>query len=213
MGKYIGPSCRKARRVGFNLDLKSLLGKSLKNKCKLSIMPGQHGFKKRKISNYGFQLLAKQSVRFMYGVLERQFKNYYKKAYKMSGITGYNLLIFLECRLDNVVYRMGFASTRAEARQLIVHGFIYIKSNNKEKSQRVDIPSYSVKILDKIFLTKNGKVQDRVLRAIGISNISEVVSWVVVDREHVEGVFLRFPIRDELSQVIDERLIIEFYSK
>lgn len=212
MGKYIGPVCRKARRVNMDLYLKSSLGKTLKNKCNVAVTPGQHGLKRKKISDYGMQLTAKQSVRFMYGVLEKQFRNYYRKAYKLKGFTGLNLLIFLECRLDNVVYRMCFASTRAEARQLVVHKFVYVTKDGDETGRIIDIPSYSVNVLDKISLVKNCSKQSRVLRAIENSG-NFLVAWVSVDKSSLQGTFLRFPNREELSSAINERLIVEFYSK
>lgn len=212
MGKYIGPVCRKARRVNMDLDLKSSLGKVLKNKCNMAVAPGQHGLKRKKISDYGLQLAAKQSVKFMYGVLEKQFRNYYKKAYKLSGFTGLNLLIYLERRLDNVVYRMGFANTRAEARQLVVHKFVFVINNDTKVGCVVDIPSYSVNIFDKISLVKDSLKQNRVLRAIENSSNS-LVAWVSIDKSTLQGTFLRFPKREELSSIINERLIVEFYSK
>ncbi len=212
MGRFIGPTCRKARRVGLNLDLKSSLGKKLSDKCKISVAPGQHGFKKKKMSDYGLQLAAKQSIKYMYGVFERQFRNYYRKSYKMRGFVGYNLLIFLECRLDNVVYRMGFASTRAEARQLVLHKFIYVKSFKNNFERIINIPSYSVNKLDKILLSKKCFSHTRVLCVLENSS-NFIFNWVSVDKTHKMGTFLRFPTREELSSLINERLVVEYYSR
>lgn len=214
MGRFIGPVCKKARRVGIDLNLKSIYGKSIKDKCKLTTPPGQHGGKKKKVSDYNLQLVAKQCVRFMYGVLEKQFKNYYLKSYQKKGSTGMNLLLFLESRLDNVVYRMGFASTRAEARQLVRHKFILVrKKNDKNFEGVVDIPSYCVKPSDVIIISKKGVKQERILTSLDNRKDLLLHKWVETNVKDMYGTFVRFPTRDELSNFINERLVVEFYTR
>jgi small subunit ribosomal protein S4 len=174
-------------------------------------VPGQHGAgggRRQRLSDYALQLREKQKVRRMYGVLEKQFRNYYKKAAGQKGSTGENLLNLLEGRLDNVVYRMGFAVTRAQARQLVSHKSIMVNDG------KVNIPSYQVKAGDKIALTPKAKEQLRVKEAVTLSNeLDLVATWVDVNGENGEGEFKRFPDRDELPAEINEQLIVELYSK
>ena len=208
MARYTGPTCKLARREGTDLGLKSP-ARGLESKCKLQQPPGQHGAGRRqRLSDYALQLREKQKVRRMYGVLEKQFRNYYKKAAGQKGSTGENLLTLLEGRLDNVVYRMGFAVTRAQARQLVSHKSIMVNG------QKVNIPSYQVQIGDKVSLTPKGKEQLRVKEAISLANeLDLVATWCDVDGDKAEGEFKRRPDRDELPAEINEQLIVELYSK
>lgn len=208
MARYTGPTCKLARREGTDLGLKSP-ARGLESKCKLAQPPGQHGGGRRqRLSDYALQLREKQKVRRMYGVLEKQFHNYYKKAASQKGSTGENLLNLLEGRLDNVVYRMGFAVTRAQARQLVSHKAILVNGS------KVNIPSYQVQEGDKVALTEKGKNQLRVKEAISLSNeLGMVATWVEVDGDKAEGEFKRRPDRDELPAEINEQLIVELYSK
>lgn len=213
MGRYIGSTCRKARRVGCDLVLKSFFGKPLKDKCNLLVFPGQHGSKKKKQSDYALQLTAKQMFRFTYCISEKQLYNYYKKSYKMLGSTGFNLFLFLERRLDNIVFRMGFASTRAEARQLIAHRFICVKRSIHLHKSIVTIPSYLVNVSDTIFLTENAIKQKRILDSLNNYSDSKNFSWLKIDKNNFCGLVLRYPIREELSGILNERLVVEFYSR
>jgi small subunit ribosomal protein S4 len=208
MARYTGPTCKLARREGTDLGLKSP-ARGLESKCKLQQPPGQHGAGRRqRLSDYALQLREKQKVRRMYGVLEKQFRNYYKKAASQKGSTGENLLTLLEGRLDNVVFRMGFAVTRAQARQLVSHKTILVNGS------KVNIPSYQVQVGDKIGLTPKGKEQLRVKEAISLSNeLDLVATWCEVDGDKAEGEFKRRPDRDELPAEINEQLIVELYSK
>jgi small subunit ribosomal protein S4 len=210
MARYIGPTCKLARREGTDLGLKSP-ARGLESKCKLGQVPGQHGAgggRRQRLSDYALQLREKQKVRRMYGVLEKQFRNYYKKAAGQKGSTGENLLNLLEGRLDNVVYRMGFAVTRAQARQLVSHKSIMVNDG------KVNIPSYQVQVGDKISLTPKAKEQLRVKEAVSLSNeLGLVATWVDVNGEKGEGEFKRRPDRDELPAEINEQLIVELYSK
>jgi len=208
MARYTGPTCKLARREGTDLGLKSP-ARGLESKCKLNQPPGQHGGGRRqRLSDYALQLREKQKVRRMYGVLEKQFRNYYKKAAQQKGSTGDNLLSLLEGRLDNVVYRMGFAVTRAQARQLVSHKAIMVNGS------KVNIPSYQVREGDKVALTAKAKEQLRVKEAIALSaELDTVPAWVEVDGDKAEGEFKRMPDRDELPAEINEQLIVELYSK
>jgi small subunit ribosomal protein S4 len=208
MARYIGPTCKLARREGVDLELKSP-ARGLESKCKLAQVPGQNASSRRmRLSDYALQLREKQKVRRIYGVLERQFRNYYKLAAKQKGATGENLLRLLESRLDNTVYRMGFAVTRAQARQMVSHRSILVNG------QRVNIPSYRVKPEDVIAISEKAKKQLRVKEAITLSQEMDLVpAWMVVDPEKMEGVFKAFPDRHELSANINENLIVELYSK
>lgn len=206
MARYIGPKCKLARREGTDLFLKSGV-RPLDSKCKLETPPGQHGSRRTRLSEYGQQLREKQKVRRMYGVLERQFRRYYVEANRRRGTTGEILLQLLECRLDNVVYRMGFGSTRAEARQLVNHGGV--KVNGKP----VDIASYQVSPGDVISIREKAKKQVRIQAALELAQQQGLVSWVDVDTNKLEGVFKAVPDRSDLSADINEHLIIELYSK
>ena len=208
MARYIGPTCKLARREGVDLELKSP-ARGLESKCKLNQLPGQHASSRRmRLSDYALQLREKQKVRRIYGVLERQFRNYYKSAARQKGATGENLLRLLECRLDNVVYRMGFAVTRAQARQMVSHKGIDVNG------RMVNIPSYQVKPEDVVAIREKAKKQLRVKEAIKLSQEMDLVSpWTEVDGKKMEGVFKSYPDRQELSADINESLIVELYSK
>lgn len=208
MARYIGPTCKLARREGVDLELKSP-ARGLESKCKLSQPPGQHGASRRvRLSDYALQLREKQKVRRIYGVLERQFRNYYKAAAQQKGATGENLLRMLEGRLDNVVYRMGFAVTRAQARQLVSHKSITVNGDV------VNIPSYQVKPEDVVAIREKARNQLRVKEALTVSQEMDLTpAWVEVDPNKMEGVFKAYPDRDELSANINESLIVELYSK
>ena len=206
MARYIGPKCKLSRREGTDLFLKSGI-RSLETKCKPESLPGQHGARRGRLSDYGVQLREKQKVRRMYGVLEKQFRNYYKEAARLRGATGENLLQLLESRLDNVVYRMGFGSTRSEARQLVSHKSILVNGNS------VNIPSYKVKGGDTISLTERAKKQLRVQAALALASQRGEPEWVEVSNEKMEGVFKAPPDRQDLSSEINESLIVELYSK
>lgn len=206
MAKYLGPKLKLSRRENIDLFLKSGV-RNIDSKCKLDRAPGQHGFRKSRLSEYGIQLREKQKIRRLYGVLERQFRNYYKKSVKIKGNTGENLLKLLESRLDNVVYRMGFGSTRAEARQLINHKSICV---NKKI---VNISSSRVFPKDKISIALNSKNQVRIKSALELFEQREKPNWLEVYIERMEGIFLRIPDRSDLSPDINEHLIIELYSK
>ena len=206
MARYRGPTCKLARREGTDLFLKSGV-KPLESKCKLEVPPGGQGQRRGRLSDYGVQLREKQKLRRMYGVLERQFRNYYKKATMVKGSTGENLLRMLEARLDNVVYRMGFASTRAEARQLVAHRGIAV--NEKV----VNIPSYQVKAGDKISVRDRAKSQTRVKAALEIAGQVGFPEWVEVDGDKMQGVLKALPERDEILPDINENLVVELYSK
>jgi small subunit ribosomal protein S4 len=197
-----------ARREGVDLELKSP-ARGLESKCKLNQPPGQHGTSRRvRLSDYALQLREKQKVRRIYGVLERQFRNYYKLAAKQRGATGENLLRLLESRLDNVVYRMGFAVTRAQARQMVSHKAITVNG------ETVNIPSYRVKPEDVVAIRDKAREQLRVKEAVTLSQEMNLVpGWLEVDPKKLEGVFKAYPDRDELSAEINESLIVELYSK
>lgn len=206
MARYIGPTCKLARREGTDLFLKSGV-RTVDSKCNLETRPGMHGASRGRLSDYGLQLREKQKVRRMYGILEKQFRNYYKKASRLRGSTGENLLTLLECRLDNVVYRMGFGSTRAESRQIVSHRSITV--NGKV----LNIPSYQVKPGDVIAVRENAKSQLRIRAALELAGQRADVHWVDVDSSKMEGKFKSFPDRQDLSQDINENLIVELYSK
>lgn len=206
MARYLGPKCKLSRREGTDLFLKAR-GKSLEGKCKLDQQPGQHGQKRGRLSDYASQLREKQKLRRIYGVLERQFRNYYKAAAQKKGATGQNLLNFLESRLDNVVYRMGFASTRAEARQLVSHKSVLV--NDKV----LNIPSYQVKAGDTVSIRERSKSQIRVKDALGVAEQYGFPIWVDVDVKKMQGIFKSVPDRNELGSEINEQLVVELYSK
>ena len=206
MARYLGPKLKLSRREGTDLFLKSGV-RPIDSKCKIDNAPGQHGARRGRLSDYAVQLREKQKVRRFYGVLEKQFRNYYKKADRQKGATGENLLILLESRLDNVVYRMGFGSTRAEARQLVSHKGVLV--NGKV----VNIASYSVKPEDRVSLSQAARQQLRVQSALQLASQRAEISWVDVDASSFEGVFKRAPDREELPTEINENLIVELYSK
>jgi len=208
MARYIGPTCKLSRREGVDLGLKSP-ARSLDSKCKLEQPPGQHGASRRqRLSDYALQLREKQKVRRMYGVLERQFRNYYKKAAQRKGATGENLLLLLEGRLDNIVHRMGFAVTRAQGRQLVSHRLIEV--NGKV----VNIPSYQVSAGDRIAVREKARNHLRIKEAVEIARDLDLVSpWLEVDSDKLEGVVKSLPERDDLPPDINENLIVELYSK
>ena len=206
MARYLGPKLKLSRREGTDLFLKSG-GRAIESKCKIDNAPGVHGARKPRLSDYGLQLREKQKVRRMYGVLEKQFRNYYKEAARLQGNTGENLLQLLEGRLDNVVYRMGFGATRAESRQLVSHKALMVNGIV------VNIPSFNVKAGDVIAISEKSKKQARIGAALEIAGQREALSWVTVDTTKMEGAFTRQPERSDLSAEINEQLIIELYSK
>ncbi len=206
MARYTGPRLKLSRREGTDLFLTSGVT-SIDAKCKLETPPGQHGTRRTRLSDYAVQLREKQKVRRLYGVLEKQFRNYYKKADRQRGATGENLLRLLECRLDNVVYRMGFGATRAESRQLVSHKALQVNG------QAVNIASYQVRQDDVVAVRDKAKAQLRIKSALDLAAQRGIVDWVEVDPDKLEGVFKRPPDRGELSQEINENLIVELYSK
>jgi small subunit ribosomal protein S4 len=206
MARYLGPKLKLSRREGTDLFLKSGV-RAIDTKCKIETIPGQHGARRGRLSDYGVQLREKQKVRRIYGVLEKQFSNYYKAAARIKGNTGENLLQLLEQRLDNVVYRMGFASTRAEARQLVSHKAIVVNGGV------VNIPSFNVKAEDVVSIREKSKTQARIVAALELAEQREKPVWVEVDNKKMEGVFKRVPDRSDLSAEINEQLIVELYSK
>lgn len=206
MARYIGPKCKLSRREGTDLQLKSGV-RALDAKCKPETAPGQHGARRGRLSDYGIQLREKQKVRRIYGVLEKQFRNYYKEAARMKGATGENLLMLLEGRLDNVVYRMGFGSTRAEARQLVSHKGILVNG------VVVNIPSYQVKPGDTVAVREKAKKQLRIQSAVSLAEQRGEPEWLEVNSDKLEGTFKARPDRQELSNEINENLIVELYSK
>jgi small subunit ribosomal protein S4 len=206
MARYIGPKCKLSRREGTDLFLKSGV-RALESKCKAEAVPGQHGARRGRLSDYGVQLREKQKVRRIYGVLEKQFRNYYKEAARLKGATGENLLKLLESRLDNVVYRMGFGSTRSEARQLVAHKAIMVNG------QVVNIASYQVKAGDVVAMREKAKKQLRVQSAMALAAQRGEPEWIEVNAEKLEGTFKSAPDRADLSSEINENLIVELYSK
>ncbi len=208
MARYRGPVERIERRLGVSLALKGerrLAGKSALERRPYP--PGQHGQRRTKISEYGLQLREKQKAKYMYGVLEKQFRNLFKEANRMEGNTGENLVKLLEQRLDNVVYRMGFATTRRFARQLVNHGHVLVDG------KRVNIPSYRVKPGQKIEIKEKSKNNPQIQRSIELTNQTGIVPWVDVDKEKLFGIFTRVPEREEVEIPVEERLIVELYSK
>lgn len=208
MARYRGPVEKIERRLDADLGLKGerrLNGKSALEKRPFA--PGQHGQRRTKISEYGLQLREKQKAKFMYGVSEKQFRKYFKKAASSEGNTGSNLITSIEQRLDNVVYRMGFASTRANARQFTTHGHVLVDG------KKVDIPSYVVKPGQKIEIKEKSKTNPQVVRALELTNQTGTVEWVDLDKDKVFGIFTRIPTREEVVIPVEERLIVELYSK
>lgn len=206
MARYLGPKCKLSRREGTDLFLKSGV-RPIDSKCKADTIPGQHGARRGRLSDYGVQLREKQKVRRTYGVLEKQFRGYYKEAARLKGATGENLLQLLECRLDNVVYRMGFGSTRAEARQLVAHKSITVNG------EVVNIASYRVVEGDSVAIRQKAKEQLRIKSALELAAQRNAIDWVTVDQNKLEGQFTRKPEREDLPSEINENLIVELYSK
>ncbi|MBU3542394.1 MAG: 30S ribosomal protein S4 [Burkholderiaceae bacterium] len=207
MARYLGPKAKLSRREGTDLFLKSAR-RSLSDKCKLDSKPGQHGRTSgARTSDYGNQLREKQKVKRIYGVLERQFRRYFAEAERRKGNTGENLLMLLESRLDNVVYRMGFGSTRAEARQLVSHKAILLNGNV------ANIPSMQVRPGDVIAIREKAKKQARIQESLGLVAQSGAASWVSVDAGKLEGTFKQVPDRDDIGGDINESLIVELYSR
>ena len=207
MARYIGPKAKLSRREGTDLFLKSAR-RSIADKAKFDTKPGQHGRTSgQRTSDYGLQLREKQKVKRMYGVLEKQFRRYFEAAESKRGNTGANLLSLLESRLDNVVYRMGFGSTRAEARQLVSHKAITVNG------QSVNIPSYLVKAGDVVAVREKSKAQNRIVEALQLAQQVGLPAWVEMDLSKSQGVFKKVPDRDEFGADINESLIVELYSR
>lgn len=206
MARYIGPKCKLSRREGTDLGLKSRV-RALDTKCNMEKVPGQTSDRRRRLSDYGLQLREKQKVRRIYCVLEKQFRNYYMKAAKTKGATGDNLLQLLERRLDNVVYRMGYGSTRSEARQLVSHKAIEVNGSP------VNIASFQVSAEDVISVREKSRTQDRIKSSLSIAEQYEFPDWIEVDVKAMTGVFKRIPERTDLPAEINEQLIVELYSK
>jgi small subunit ribosomal protein S4 len=206
MARYLGPKCKLSRREGCDLLLKSGV-RDHKSKCKSEKLPGQHGDKKPRLNGYGIQLREKQKIRRLYGVLEKQFRNYYKAAARQKGSTGENLMALLERRLDNVVYRMGFASTRAEARQLVAHKAILV--NDKI----VNVPSFLVASGDAITVRQKAKSQGRIQAALALSEQRAPCDWMTVDTASFKGTFSTAPTLTDLSSDYNVNLVVELYSK
>lgn len=208
MAKYLGSSCRLCRREGEKLFLKG--ARCFSDKCAISrreYAPGQHGAKRSKLSNFGLQLREKQKVKRIYGILERQFRNYFGKAARTKGVTGFILLQFLERRLDNVIFQMGFATSRKEARQIVNHKFIYVNDHC------VNIPSFLVKKDDEIELKAKEKSLQNVKENIEASGSRTKPAWLEVDNDHLKGKVLRLPQREDIQFPVNEQLIVELYSR
>lgn len=206
MARYIGPKCKLSRREGTDLFLKSRV-RSLESKCNMEKQPGQTDERRRRLSDYGLQLREKQKMRRMYGVMEKQFRNYYKSAAQAKGATGENLFALLEQRLDNVVYRMGFGSTRSESRQLVSHKAIEVNG------KAVNVPSYHVQAEDVITIREKAKKQLRIKGALELAEQYGFSDWIDVDAKAMKGTFKRIPDRSELPAEINEQLVVELYSK
>lgn len=207
MAKYIGPKCRLSRREGVDLQHKSR-ARSLESKCKADTPPGQHGERVgKKATDYSVQLRMKQLVKRYYGILEKQFHNYYKRADSRKGSTGKNLIHLLESRLDNVVYRLGFAATRAEARQLVSHKAIAVNGKT------VNIPSYLVGVNDEIAVKEKNRKQSRISSSIELAERGTIPEWLVLDASKMSGIFKRFPDVNEFPPEFQVHLVVELYSK
>lgn len=208
MARYTEASCRLCRREGEKLFLKG--ERCYTNKCAISrraYAPGQHGQNKKKLSEYGLQLREKQKARRFYGVLESQFRKYFEIANRKKGVTGENLLQLLESRLDNVVYRMGFGTTRAEARQLVTHGHFDVNG------KRLNIPSYLVKVGDTISVREDSKKSPRFKEILEVTGSKVVPKWLEVDQENLKGKVVALPSREDIDLNVQEHLIVELYSK
>ncbi len=206
MARYLGPKCKLSRREGTDLLLKSR-ARPLESKCQIDKAPGEHGARPKRLSGYGVQLREKQKLRRIYGLLERQFRRYYQEAARRKGSTGQNLLQILECRLDNVVYRMGFGATRSEARQLVSHRAIMVNGKS------VNVPSYQVQANDRISVREKSRKQLRIQDSLNVAEQFGFPDWVDVDSKKMEGVFKSVPERSDLPSDINEQLVVELYSK
>ena len=206
MARYLGPKCKLSRREGTDLFLKSR-ARPLESKCQIDKIPGEQGSKAKRLTDYAVQLREKQKLRRIYGILEKQFRKYYKEASRRHGSTGENLLKLLECRLDNVVYRMGFGCTRNEARQLVSHKSITVNGKS------VNIPSYQVRPADIIAIREKSRKQLRIQDALNVAEQYGLPEWVEVNPKKMEGVFKNVPERSDLPQEINEQLVVELYSK
>jgi len=206
MAKYLGPKLKLSRREGTDLFFKSGI-RTIESKCKLDKLPGQHGLKRLRLSDYGVQLREKQKVKRLYGLLEKQFRNYYKKAARLKGNTGENLLFLLENRLDNIVYRIGFGSTRLESRQLVNHKLITV---NK---RIVNIPSYNLSKNDVVSIRSKSRSNVRIKHSLNLSEKREQCTWLSLDKSTMKVTFIRVPERSDFSSEINEHLIVELYSK
>lgn len=206
MARYIGPKCKLSRREGTDLFLKSR-ARSLESKCNMEKQPGQTTDRRRRLSDYGLQLREKQKMRRIYAIMEKQFRNYYKSAAQTKGATGENLLHLLETRLDNVVYRMGFGSTRSESRQLVSHKSIEVNG------KIVNIPSYTIQVNDVVSVREKSKKQLRIQSSLALAEQYGTVEWIDVDAKIMAGTFKRLPDRTELPAEINEQLVVELYSK
>jgi small subunit ribosomal protein S4 len=206
MARYLGPKCKLSRREGTDLMLKSR-ARSIESKCQIDKLPGIQGARPKRLSDYALQLREKQKLRRIYCVLEKQFRSYYKEAARRKGSTGENLLQLLECRLDNVVYRMGFGVTRNEARQLVSHKSILV--NGKV----VNIPSYQLRPEDTVVIRDKSKKQLRIKDSLNIAEQFGIPDWLLVDSNKMEGTFRSVPERSELPSEINEQLVVELYSK
>ncbi len=204
MARYIGPTCRLSRRYEMDLDFKT---RDIKSKCNLALPPGQHGSRKKRGTDYGAQLAAKQQLRFKYGLLERQFHSLYVKASRRTGATGVLLLQMLESRLDNIVYRMGFAATRREARQLVTHKGVLVNG------RVLNIPSYAVKVGDEVSVREEARAQSRVQEAMNRAAERGFSEWLQVDAKTFTATYKRIPDRSDLPADINEQLVVELYSK
>ena len=215
MARFIGATCKVARRIGTDLFLKRRGGgRDLESKCNIKVPPGQHGAKRSRSSEFGQQVRAKQMLKFMYGVLEKQFIRYYAEASRRKGATGEILLALLESRLDNVVYRMGFAATRAEARQLVRHKAVVLKkSGSVDEARIVTIPSYGVAPGDVVEIREKCRKQLRIQDALRLAEGLGIAEWLEVDSAKMVGNFKRIPDRGELPAEINEQLVVELYSK
>ena len=206
MARYTGPKCKLSRREGTDLFLKSAR-RSLDTKCKLDSRPGQHGAKSTRISEYGTQLREKQKIRRMYGVLERQFRNYFAKAEQRTGMTGENLLRMLEMRLDNVVYRMGFAASRPQARQLVSHGHFAVNG------RPTNVPSFGVKVGDRIEVRDSRRSREYFKVAPETMKAAQIPEWVSADPTKLSGTVLAEPAREQMPLEFNEQLVVEYYSR
>ena len=206
MARYLGPKCKLSRREGMDLQLKSR-ARPIESKCQIDKPPGMQGSRPKRLSDYAVQLREKQKLRRIYGVLERQFRRYYREASRRRGSTGENLLQLLETRLDNVVYRMGFGSTRNEARQLVSHRAIQVNG------RVVNVPSYEVRPNDRVAIREKSKTQMRIQDSLNVAEQVGFPDWVDVDSKKMEGVFKTVPERSDLPQDLNEQLVVELYSK